>query len=87
MKEELNDPMNGKICLVTGATNGIGKATAQALAQMSATVVIVGRNPAKCAAVVDEIKHSSGNDAVEALIADRAYDRRTSAEPPHTELS
>jgi len=59
MKETLNDTMNGKICLVTGATNGIGKATAQALAQMGATVVIVGRNPAKCAAVVSEIKHSS----------------------------
>jgi NAD(P)-dependent dehydrogenase (short-subunit alcohol dehydrogenase family) len=62
--------MKGKICLVTGATNGIGKATAQALAQMGATVVIVGRNPAKCAAAVSEIKHISGNDAVEALIAD-----------------
>jgi NAD(P)-dependent dehydrogenase (short-subunit alcohol dehydrogenase family) len=70
MKENLKDNMNGKICLVTGATNGIGKATAQALAQMGATVVIVGRNPAKCAAVVSEIKHSSGNDAVEALSAD-----------------
>ena len=70
MKDKLKEPMNGKICLVTGATNGIGKATAQALAQMGATVVIVGRNPAKCAAVVSEIKHSSGNDAVEALIAD-----------------
>jgi NAD(P)-dependent dehydrogenase (short-subunit alcohol dehydrogenase family) len=70
MKETLNDTMNGKICLVTGATNGIGKATALALAQMGATVVIVGRNPAKSAAVVSEIKHISGNDAVEALIAD-----------------
>jgi NAD(P)-dependent dehydrogenase (short-subunit alcohol dehydrogenase family) len=70
MKETMNDTMNGKICLVTGATNGIGKATAQALAQMGATVVIVGRDPARCAAVVSEIKHSSGNDAVEALIAD-----------------
>jgi NAD(P)-dependent dehydrogenase (short-subunit alcohol dehydrogenase family) len=70
MKETLNDTMNGKICLVTGATNGIGKATAQALAQMGATVVIVGRNPAKCVAVVSEIKHSSGNDAVDAIIAD-----------------
>jgi NAD(P)-dependent dehydrogenase (short-subunit alcohol dehydrogenase family) len=62
--------MNGKICLVTGATNGIGKATAQVLAQMGATVVIVGRNPAKCEAVVSEIRHNSGNNNVEALIAD-----------------
>jgi NAD(P)-dependent dehydrogenase (short-subunit alcohol dehydrogenase family) len=62
--------MNGKICLVTGATNGIGKATALALAQMGATVVIVGRNPAKCAAVVSEIKQISGNDAVDAISGD-----------------
>jgi NAD(P)-dependent dehydrogenase (short-subunit alcohol dehydrogenase family) len=66
----LQQNMNGKICLVTGATSGIGKATAQALAQMGATVVIVGRNAAKCAAVVDEIKQLSGNNAVEALIGD-----------------
>ena len=44
MKATLNETMNGKICLVTGATNGIGKATAQALAQTGATVLIVGRN-------------------------------------------
>jgi NAD(P)-dependent dehydrogenase (short-subunit alcohol dehydrogenase family) len=66
----MKDNMNGKICLVTGATNGIGKATAQALAQMGATVVIVGRNPAKSAAVVSEIKQISGNNNVEALVAD-----------------
>lgn len=70
MKDKLKDTMKGKICLVTGATNGIGKATAQALAQMGATVIIVGRNPAKSAAVVSEIKHISGNNNVEALIAD-----------------
>jgi NAD(P)-dependent dehydrogenase (short-subunit alcohol dehydrogenase family) len=66
----MKENMNGKICLVTGATNGIGKATVLALAQMGATVVIVSRSPAKCAAVVDEIKRISGNDAVEALVAD-----------------
>jgi NAD(P)-dependent dehydrogenase (short-subunit alcohol dehydrogenase family) len=70
MKEPLKGSMDGRICLVTGATNGIGKATAQALARMGATVVIVGRSPAKCAAVVSEIKHISRNNAVEALVAD-----------------
>jgi NAD(P)-dependent dehydrogenase (short-subunit alcohol dehydrogenase family) len=34
MREPLKGSMDGKICLVTGATNGIGKATALALAQM-----------------------------------------------------
>jgi NAD(P)-dependent dehydrogenase (short-subunit alcohol dehydrogenase family) len=66
----MKHPMNGKICLVTGATNGIGKATAMALAKMGATVVIVSRSPTKCAAVVNEIKRISGNEAVEALVAD-----------------
>ena len=70
MKEKLKDNMNGKICLVTGATNGIGKATAQALAQMGATVVIVGRNAPKTAQLVKEIRAASGNKNVDSLLAD-----------------
>ena len=62
--------MNGKICLVTGATNGIGKATAQALARMGATVVIVGRNASKTAQIVKEIRTASGNKNVDSLLAD-----------------
>jgi retinol dehydrogenase 12 len=69
-EKTMKHPMNGKICLVTGATNGIGKATALALAKMGATVVIVSRSPTKCAAVVNEIRRISGNEAVEALVAD-----------------
>jgi len=66
----MKDNMNGKICLVTGATNGIGKATAQALAQMGATVVIVGRNASKTAQLVAEIRAASGNKNVDSLLAD-----------------
>ena len=66
----MKDNMNGKICLVTGGTNGIGKATAQALAQMGATVVIVGRNAPKTAQLVEEIRTSSGNKNVDSLLAD-----------------
>jgi len=70
MKEKLKANMSGKICLVTGATNGIGKATAQALAQMGATVVIVGRNAPKTAQLVEEIRAASGNINVDSLLAD-----------------
>jgi NAD(P)-dependent dehydrogenase (short-subunit alcohol dehydrogenase family) len=70
MNEKLNATMSGKTCLVTGATNGIGKATAHALAQMGATVVIVGRNAQKTAQAVGEIRVASGNNNVDALLAD-----------------
>jgi len=62
--------MNGKICLITGGTNGIGKATAQALARMGATVVIVGRDAQKTSQVVEEIRATSGNNNVDSLLAD-----------------
>ena len=66
----INTKMDGRVCLITGGTNGIGKSTAQALAQMGATVVIVGRNALKTAQVLEEIRASSGNKNVDALLAD-----------------
>src|SRR5687768_15898940 len=62
--------IQGKICLITGATNGIGKATVQSLANMGATVVIVGRNAPKTAQLVEEIRAASGNKNVDSLLAD-----------------
>lgn len=62
--------MQGKICLVTGATNGIGQVAAQELARMGTTVVIVGRNPEKTAEAVHDIRAATGNQNVDSLLAD-----------------
>ena len=54
-------PMNGKTCLVTGATSGIGLVTARELARMGATVVLVGRSPQRCEVAVRGIEQSTGS--------------------------
>src|SRR5262245_54447665 len=77
------DSMQGKVCLVTGATSGIGLETARALAARGATVVVLSRNPERCEATVRTIREETGNSAVEPLAADlsaQADVRRAAAE-------
>jgi NAD(P)-dependent dehydrogenase (short-subunit alcohol dehydrogenase family) len=62
--------MIGKVCIVTGATSGIGKAAALALAQKGAVVVLVCRDAAKGEKVVREIHARGGNQAAELMVAD-----------------
>jgi len=62
--------MNGKTCLVTGATHGIGLVTARALAAAGATVLVHGRDAALGAAVAAQIARESGNRAVRFVRAD-----------------
>jgi NAD(P)-dependent dehydrogenase (short-subunit alcohol dehydrogenase family) len=64
--------MAGKVCVVTGATAGIGKETALGLAKLGATVVIVARDPQKAARTVDEISRAADNGNVEWVRADFA---------------
>lgn len=61
--------LSGKVALVTGATSGIGKATAYELARMGATTVIIGRNPDKVQQTIEEIRQSTGQQ-VDGIIAD-----------------
>lgn len=62
--------MQGKICLVTGSSSGIGTVTARELARQGATVVIVSRDRARGEATRDEIKKVTGNEQVDLLVAD-----------------
>ena len=52
--------MEGRVCLVSGATSGHGEAVARALAARGADLVLLGRNAEKCRAVQSEIARSAG---------------------------
>ena len=62
--------LSGKVILITGATDGIGRVTAEALAKKGARVVLVGRNPEKTRSVVSEIKNNTHNEQVDYMLAD-----------------
>jgi NAD(P)-dependent dehydrogenase (short-subunit alcohol dehydrogenase family) len=69
--------------LITGATNGIGQAAAQAIAGQGGRVVIAGRNAAKTQAVAAELRRASDNPEIDFLVADLsslAQVRRLAAE-------
>jgi retinol dehydrogenase-12 len=68
--EPIATNMQGKVCLVTGATSGIGLVTARELARQGAHVMLVGRNPVKTTTAVAQIQAETGNREVEALLAD-----------------
>jgi retinol dehydrogenase 12 len=53
--------MKGTVCVVTGATSGIGKAAATALARLGATVVLVGRDRGRTEAAAAEIARVSAS--------------------------
>jgi NAD(P)-dependent dehydrogenase (short-subunit alcohol dehydrogenase family) len=62
--------MRGRVCLVTGANRGLGKATALGLARQGATVVLLGRDAKSLAGAVEELRRESGNHALSHLVVD-----------------
>ena len=64
--------MKGRICLVTGANTGIGLETARELANRGATVIMTSRDMERGAAALDDVRGSTGSDAVELLQLDLA---------------
>ncbi|RAP46466.1 MAG: 3-oxoacyl-ACP reductase [Methanosphaera sp. rholeuAM74] len=55
--------LEGKVAIVTGATSGMGRASAKLFAQEGAKVVVTGRNEERAKQVVDDIKEA-GNEAI-----------------------
>jgi retinol dehydrogenase-12 len=66
----MSQDLQGKVFLVTGATEGIGKAAALNFAKRGAEIVLVGRNKEKSEKVLAELKSQSGNEKLSLLLGD-----------------
>jgi NAD(P)-dependent dehydrogenase (short-subunit alcohol dehydrogenase family) len=81
--------LTGKVCMITGATSGIGEAAATAIAACDPTIFLVARNPQKAEATRERITAETGNDKIEILVGDLASQseiRRVAAEFLEREL-
>jgi short-subunit dehydrogenase len=56
--------LNGKVIIVSGASSGIGRATALILSQLNSKVVLASRNEAKLTSLKDEIQSKGGQALV-----------------------
>src|SRR5690349_12317062 len=63
--------MKRPVCLITGATEGVGKATALELAKKGFTIVVAARSANKAEALKREIETSTGS-SVDFIVADLA---------------
>ena len=74
--------IGGKLALVTGGSDGIGKALARQLRDAGAHVIVSGRDPAKLAVMASDgfetfaadLASSAGIDALVAFVAERPLD-------------
>ena len=68
--EFLSKTLTDKICLITGATDGIGKETAFLFAEKGATLILIGRNLEKGKKTVSDIIQTTKNSKIEYMQAD-----------------
>jgi NAD(P)-dependent dehydrogenase (short-subunit alcohol dehydrogenase family) len=59
--------LTGKICVITGATSGLGLMTAQGLASVGATVVVAGRDPERLRSAAEAITTETATAAIETV--------------------
>lgn len=69
-KEPSSTMVSSPTILLTGATAGIGKATARALAPIAGKLILVARNPEKLNALVSELSNLMDSGKMDTVVAD-----------------
>lgn len=75
MSDAVTSDLTGKTILITGASSGIGLATAKALGARGARLVLVGRDAARCNEAAGAILKGPGTPTVEVMVADLSVQR------------
>jgi NAD(P)-dependent dehydrogenase (short-subunit alcohol dehydrogenase family) len=57
--------MQGRVCVITGASSGIGRAVAMGLARLGASVVLVCRNRERAMAAQTALREATGNKTID----------------------
>ena len=70
----MNDPISGKVVIITGASSGIGEATAKLLASKGAKVVLGARREDKLQQIANQIEKESGQAVYQQLDVTRSSD-------------
>ena len=82
MRADPTPAFDGKTCIVTGATSGLGRACAEQLAREGARLRLVCRNPEKADQTREEITGATGNSEIEIVLADLASQASVRAAAP-----
>ena len=72
---DASQPLRGKVCVVTGASSGIGKVTARELARQGAKVVVVARDRQRCETALAHIREAASGADVSIALCDFASQR------------
>ena len=62
--------LQGKTVVITGATSGIGRATAIGLARLGPRLILLGRNPERCDETLAELKSETGRSDIDLVRCD-----------------
>ncbi|MER5755969.1 SDR family NAD(P)-dependent oxidoreductase [Streptomyces sp. NPDC002088] len=83
----IGTPLAGRVAVVSGASSGMGAVTAQRLAELGATVVVLARRKDKLDGVVKAIEAAGGTalalavDVTDRATVQSAAERRRAAAP------